>query len=99
MLQQTTALRKISALKKKYRVIRGGQGAAKTISILIILINHASNNPNREILVLSAELSKMRRTVIKDLQRGEINGFNGLKKEFYTCRNWQYANQLLTTDL
>ena len=69
MIQQTTALRKISALKKKYRVIRGGQGAAKTISILIILINHASNNPNREVLVLSAELSKMRRTVIKDFRK------------------------------
>lgn len=31
-----------------------------------MLINHASSKPNREILVLSAELSKMRLTVIKD---------------------------------
>ena len=33
---------------------------------MTILINHASSVPNREIIVLSAELSKMRLTVIKD---------------------------------
>ena len=36
------------------------------------------------------------RIEIKALKRGEINGANGLKKDFYTCRNWQYSNQLLT---
>lgn len=66
MLKQTTALRKIAGLKKRIKVIRGGQGSAKTISILILLINHASSNPNKEILILSAELTKMRLTVIKD---------------------------------
>lgn len=66
MIEQTTALRKIATLNKKIKVIRGGQGSGKTISILILLINHASSKPNREILVLSAELTKMRLTVIKD---------------------------------
>lgn len=66
MIQQTTALRKIASLKKRIRIIRGGQGAAKTISILILIINHASSKPNREILIISAELTKMRLTVIKD---------------------------------
>lgn len=66
MLQQTTALKKIAALKKPIKVIRGGQGSAKTISILILLANHASSVPDREILIISAELTKMRLTVIKD---------------------------------
>lgn len=66
MIQQTTALRKIASLRKKIKVIRGGQGSGKTISILILLINHAFNKPEREILILSAELTKMRLTVIKD---------------------------------
>lgn len=66
MIAQTTALKKIASLKKKIRVIQGGQGASKTFSILILLVNHASSNENREILVLSAELTKMRLTVIKD---------------------------------
>jgi len=66
MLQSTTALRKIAALKKKYRVVRGSQGSAKTISILILLINHASSCANKDILIVSEELTKMRLTVIKD---------------------------------
>lgn len=66
MINQTTSLRKIASLRKKIRAIRGGQGSAKTISILILLINHASSKSNREILILSAELTKMRLTVIKD---------------------------------
>jgi phage terminase large subunit len=66
MIQQTKALRKIAGLKKRIRVIRGGQGAGKTISILILLVNHASSKPDKEILIISAELTKMRLTVIKD---------------------------------
>jgi phage terminase large subunit len=66
MIQATTSLKKISKLRKPVRVIKGSQGAGKTISILIILINHASSKPNKEILILSAELTKMRLTVIKD---------------------------------
>lgn len=66
MIRQTTALRKVAALRKKIKVVRGGQGAGKTISILTLLINHAASKPDREILIISAELTKMRLTVIKD---------------------------------
>lgn len=66
MLQVTTALRKISALRKRIKGIQGGQGAGKTYAILQLLCNHASSNPNKEIYIASAELSKMRITVIKD---------------------------------
>jgi len=65
-MQQTTALRKIASLKKKIRVIQGGQGAGKTIAILILIANHAAANPNKEIIIASSELTKMRLTVIKD---------------------------------
>lgn len=65
-MKPTKALRKIAKLLKKIRVIQGGQGAGKTISILILLINHASGNPGKEIIIGSAELTKMRLTVIKD---------------------------------
>lgn len=65
-LQVTTALRKISALRKRIKGVQGGQGAAKSISILMILINHANGNDNKEIFIASDELSKMRITIIKD---------------------------------
>ena len=66
MIQQTTALRKIASSRKKITVVQGGQGASKTFSILMLLINHASSKEGREILILSSELTKMRLTVIKD---------------------------------
>lgn len=66
MIQVTTALRKIAGLRKKIKGIQGGQGAGKTFAILILLINHASSNAGKEIYIVSAELSKMRDTVLKD---------------------------------
>lgn len=65
-MKPTTALRKICALKRKIWGIQGGQGAGKTFSILLILINHAKTQRRKKIYVVSAELSKMRDTVIKD---------------------------------
>ena len=62
MIQQTTALRKIAALRKRIKGIQGGQGASKTYSILMLIINHASSVPDREIYIASDELSKMRVT-------------------------------------
>ena len=66
MIKPTTALRKISSLKKRIWGIQGGQGAGKTFSILLLIINHAIRHPNKEIYIASSELSKMRITVIKD---------------------------------
>lgn len=66
ILQQTTALRKIAGLRKRIKGIQGGQGAGKTVAILMLLVNHASSQANKEIFVASDELSKMRITVIKD---------------------------------
>lgn len=66
MIQQTTSLRKIAALRKKIKAVRGSQGSSKTFSILMLLINHAASKEYREVLVISAELTKMRLTVIKD---------------------------------
>lgn len=68
-MKQTTALRKIVALTRRIWGVQGGQGAGKTIAILIILINHALRNKDKTILVVSEELSKMRRTVIKDFKK------------------------------
>lgn len=65
-MQPTTALRKIAGLKKRIWGIQGGQGAGKTYSILLLLINRAIKEEKQEIYVASAELTKMRITVIKD---------------------------------
>lgn len=74
MIQPTTALRKIGQLRKRIWVIQGGQGAGKTFGICLLIINHVRSKPDREVFIASAELSKMRITIIKDF----INIMRGL---------------------
>lgn len=65
----TTALYKIKTLLKNINrvfVISGGQGAGKTISILMLIIDYAHRNEKKKISIISGELSKMKKTVIKD---------------------------------
>ncbi len=80
MIQPTTALRKISGLKKRIWGVQGGQGAGKTYAISLIIINYMIACKGKEIYVVSAELTKMRDTVIKDF----VNIINALgrNKEF-----------------
>ena len=67
----TTATKKI--VNKTYRlwgdkknfIFQGGQGAGKTYSILAMIIDLALKK-KRNIIIASEELTKMRRTVIKD---------------------------------
>lgn len=49
-------------------VIKGGQGASKTISILELIIQSLLSS-EKEASVLSSELSKMKRTVIRDYKK------------------------------
>lgn len=75
-MQITTALRKISSLKKRIWVVQGGQGAGKTYAILQLICNHCFSEENREVYICSAELSKMRITIIKDF----LNIMKSLKR-------------------
>lgn len=54
--------------KENVFVIRGGQGASKTVSIIELLIQ-ALLASTKEISVISSELSKMKRTVIRDYKK------------------------------
>lgn len=65
-MKQTTALKKIAGMRKRIRGIQGGQGAGKTFAILMLIINHLAGSPGKECYIISAELSKMRDTVLKD---------------------------------
>lgn len=49
-------------------VIRGGQGASKTVSILQLIIQSLLSS-EKEASVLSSELAKMKRTVIRDYKK------------------------------
>lgn len=70
-MQVTTATKKITSktyqlwYDKKNFIFQGGQGAGKTYSIIAMLIDLALWE-KMEIIIASEELTKMRRTVIKD---------------------------------
>ena len=70
-MQVTTATEKITSktyqlwYDKKNFIFQGGQGAGKTYSLLAMLIDLALWQ-KMEIIIASEELTKMRRTVIKD---------------------------------
>lgn len=49
-------------------VIRGGQGASKTITIIQLIIQSLLSS-EKEATILSSELSKMKRTVIRDYKK------------------------------
>lgn len=65
-LAETTALRKISALKRRLRIIQGGTSASKTFSILAYLIHLAQSNPGLVISVVSETLPHLRIGAIRD---------------------------------
>ena len=58
----------VSNPKETVFVIRGGQGASKTISILELVIQSLLSS-EKEVSILSSELAKMKRTVIRDYKK------------------------------
>ena len=62
----TTALRKLSKLKKRKKVIQGGTSAGKTFNILPLLINKAISVPGREISIVAESIPHLRRGAMKD---------------------------------
>ena len=66
LFKETTTLRKILELKRRLKIIQGGTSSAKTISILLILINIAQENKDKTISVVSESFPHLRRGAIKD---------------------------------
>jgi phage terminase large subunit len=66
MLQKTTAQEKISKLKKRVRVVRGGTSASKTFSIIPLLIDYAIKTPKSEISIVAETIPQLRRGALRD---------------------------------
>lgn len=64
----TQATQKLLKLTKRLRVVGGGTGASKTISILMILIDKAQSNPNKTIDVMSESYPHLEGGAIKDFK-------------------------------
>jgi len=66
MLQRTTAQAKISKLKKRVRIVRGGTSASKTFTIVPFLIDYAVKNPLAEISIVAETIPHLKRGALRD---------------------------------
>ena len=62
----TTAIKKLHALRKRVKVVRGGTSAGKTFGIIPILIDKAIREPGLEISIVSESIPHLRRGALKD---------------------------------
>ena len=103
IVKKTIALSKLQKLENRIKIVRGGTSAGKTICILLILIDYAIKNPNKEISIVSASVPHLRRGVLKDflsilngLHRFKDNQFNKSSLK-YTFTNNSYI-EFFSTD-
>ena len=66
MLERTTAINKILALKKRIKIIQGGTSAGKTFGILPVLIDKAAKKSGLEISVVAESIPHLRRGALRD---------------------------------
>ena len=66
MLQRTTAINKILALKRRIKIIQGGTSAGKTFGILPVLIDKAAKKSGLEISIVAESIPHLRRGALRD---------------------------------
>lgn len=67
-IKDTTATKKVFALKKRIRAVAGGAGASKTISILIWCIDFAQSNKRKTLSIVSETFPHLEKGAIKDFK-------------------------------
>jgi phage terminase large subunit len=96
MIKQTTASNKVRRMQKRIRVLQGGQGASKTFTVLLRIIDQCIVRENTSVSIFQYELTKMKRTVIRDFIRIMKETDNWVKSEWnassstYNFRNGSY---------
>lgn len=90
MYQETTAIRKIRALKKRLKILQGGSSAGKTIGVELIIINKLQSNKG----LLSSVVSE----TMPHLKRGAIRDFLNImeKHGYYDDKRWNRSDFIYT---
>ena len=93
MFTQTKAVKRLRKLDKRIRIIRGGTSAGKTIAILMILIDYAIKNPNKEISVVAESVPHLRRGALRDfLQIMKLTNRYSERKFNKSTLKYEFAN-------
>ena len=91
IFQETTATKKIKALKRRIRVIQGGSSASKTISILLYLIALAQSDKSPTLTSIVGES-------IPFLKKGVIRDFKNILQghKYWKDSNWNATDNIYT---
>lgn len=91
MYSDTTATKKIIALKKRLRIIQGGTSAGKTISILLYLIAMAQSDKKKTLTSVVAES-------YPHLRRGAMRDFKNILQAhgYWKDDNWNATDSIYT---
>ena len=93
MFTQTKAVKRLRKLDKRIRIIRGGTSAGKTVAILMILIDYAIKNPNKEISVVAESVPHLRRGALRDfLQIMKLTNRYSERKFNKSTLKYEFAN-------
>jgi len=91
MYSETSAFRKINALRRRIRVIQGGTSASKTISVLLYLIGMAQTDKTPTLTsIVSESIPHLKRGVIRDFKK--ILGEHG----YWRDDNWNATDSIYT---
>lgn len=66
--QATTNLKLIAKMKNRIRIVQGGSSAGKTFSIVPLLINYATENPNKMISIVSESMPHLKKGAMRDFE-------------------------------
>lgn len=90
----TLALTKIAEISagNKINVVQGGQGASKTISILMMLINQSYLEGGLESSILGNELTKLKLTVVRDFKKIMISWNRFEPSRFTRDSHYEFEN-------
>jgi phage terminase large subunit len=93
MLQRTTAINKLLALKKRKKIIQGGTWAGKTYGIMAVLIDYAAKNPNKVITCVAETIPAIKRGALKDFKEIMQTTNRWFEERFNnTDRFYKFAN-------
>jgi phage terminase large subunit len=87
---ETTAVRKILAMKKRLKVLQGGSSAGKTIAVLLIFIDKAQSR--------SGYLSSVVSETMPHLKRGAVRDFLNIMEGhgYYKESQWNRSDMIYT---
>lgn len=91
MFYEVSATKKIKNLSKKIRIIQGGTGASKTISILLYLIALSQYDKNKKLTSVVSESTP-------HLKRGAMRDFKNILQEhnYWKDNNWNATDSIYT---